>query len=95
MLTTAEDAAEDDPLTDHLVRDYFRGARTEWPDDEGVEFHPTHGEWIRIFTSAGFEIQELLEPQVPEGSTTSYTWAPVEWARRWPIEEVWKLRKRG
>jgi ubiquinone/menaquinone biosynthesis C-methylase UbiE len=95
MLTTAEDAGEDDPLTDRLVRDYFRGARTEWPDDNGVEFHPTHGEWIRIFRDAGFEIVELLEPQVPEGSTTSYAWAPYEWARRWPIEEIWKVRKRG
>jgi SAM-dependent methyltransferase len=96
MLVTAEDAAEDDPLTDRLVRDQFRpaGARTEWPDDVGVEFHPTHGEWIRVFREAGFEVLELLEPQVPEGSTTNYAWAPYEWARRWPVEEIWKVRKR-
>ena len=95
LLATPEDAAEDDPLTERLVRSYFRGARTEWVDDDGVEFHPTHGEWIRLFTSAGFDVLELVEAQVPEGSTTTYAWAPIEWARRWPIEEVWKLRKRG
>jgi hypothetical protein len=48
-----------------------------------------------LFRSAGFEIEALLEPRAPEGATTSYKWAPYEWARRWPIEEVWKVRKRG
>jgi SAM-dependent methyltransferase len=97
MLVTAEDAAEDDPLTDRLVRDQFRpaGARTEWPGEPGVEFHPAHGEWIRVFRGAGFEIEALLEPQVPEGSTTSYRWASYAWARRWPVEEVWKVRRRA
>jgi hypothetical protein len=59
-----------------------------------VEFHPSHGEWIRLFRSAGFEIEALLEPQVPADATTRYGWAPSEWARRWPVEEVWKVRRR-
>ena len=37
---------------------------------------------------------ELLEPQIPEGAATTYDFAPYEWARRWPAEEVWKARKR-
>jgi SAM-dependent methyltransferase len=94
MLATAEDAGDDDPLQDRLLRSYFGPARTTWPDSSGVEFHPTHGEWIRLFCDAGFEVEALLEPQIPEGATTAYAWATYAWARRWPIEEIWKVRKR-
>jgi SAM-dependent methyltransferase len=95
ILVTPEDAAEEDPLTERLARSAFAGSRVTWPDDPSVEFHPSHGEWIRLFRAAGFEIEELLEPQVPEGSSTTYPWAPYDWARRWPCEEIWKVRKRG
>jgi ubiquinone/menaquinone biosynthesis C-methylase UbiE len=98
ILATPEDAGDDDPLEERLARSYFASSRVEWADASGqpsVEFHPTHGEWIRIFRSAGFEIESLLEPQIPEGATTRYAWAPYEWARRWPVEEIWKVRKRG
>jgi hypothetical protein len=60
-----------------------------------VEFHPTHGDWIRMFTANGFEVLELLEPQVPADATTRYTWMTAEWASRWPCEDIWKVRKRG
>ena len=43
----------------------------------------------------GFEILELRELRVPEGATTRYDWMPYDWARRWPYEEVWKVRKRA
>jgi len=98
LLVTDEDAGEDDPLGERLARPFFAPPRVEWIDASGqpsVEFHPTHGEWIRLFREAGFEILELLEPQVPDGATTRYPWAPYAWARQWPVEEVWKVRKRG
>jgi SAM-dependent methyltransferase len=94
ILATAEDAGDNDPLEERLLRSHFRPARTTWPAGDSVEFHPTHGEWIRLFRNAGFEVEALLEPQVPEGSTTAYAWAIYEWGRRWPIEEIWKVRKR-
>ena len=68
MVATAEDAGEDDPLEERFARSYFRPTRVDWPDGTSVEFHPTHGEWIRLFRDAGFEILELLEPQAPEGA---------------------------
>jgi SAM-dependent methyltransferase len=92
-LTAPDD--EDAPCEDRLLRDQFGMGRIAWPGSTSVEFHPSHGDWIRIFRDAGFEILELLEPQVPEGATTTITWAPYEWARRWPIEEIWKVRKRA
>jgi SAM-dependent methyltransferase len=85
----------DSPVTDRLARDQFGMGRTTFTGETGVEFHPTHGDWIRLFTSNGFEITELLEPQVPEDSRTVVPWLPHAWARRWPCEEVWKVRKRA
>ena len=67
--------------------------RITWADDDGVEFHLAHGDWIRLLRANGFEVVELLELQVPEGATTTYEWIPAEWARRWPFEEVWRARK--
>ena len=69
--------------------------RIEWPDDKSVEFHLPHGEMITLLRDSGFEIEELIEVQVPEGSTTRYPYVALEWARRWPCEEVWRARGAG
>lgn len=87
---------ETDPVGERLLRPMFGMGRTAWPDADGaIEFHPSHGDWIRLFRANGLEVEDLLEPQIPEGSTTRYEWMPYEWARRWPCEEIWKVRKRG
>jgi hypothetical protein len=36
----------------------------------------------------------LLELQAPEDGTTTVDWVSLEWARRYPTDEVWKARKR-
>ena len=92
-LTSPDDA--DAPVEDRLVRPMFGMGRTEWPGESSVEFHLTHGDWIRLFVRSGFEIEALIEPQVPEGGTTRHTWMPYDWARRWPCEEIWKVRRRA
>jgi SAM-dependent methyltransferase len=82
------------PVAEQLLRPQFGSRRTTWPDDGSVEFHPGHGEWIRLFTSAGFDILELLEPQVTPSSTSRFMPEGPDWATKWPIEEIWKVRKR-
>jgi SAM-dependent methyltransferase len=87
---------EDDmPPTDRLVRDQFRSYRYEWSSDDSVEFHLPHGEMIRLLRASGFEVEDLIEIQAPEGATTRFPWMDPQWARRWPSEEIWKARKRG
>jgi SAM-dependent methyltransferase len=86
--------AEDEPATDHLLRDYFGMHRFEWPDDPSVEFHLGYGDMIRLLRRCGFEVEDMIEVRPGEDATTSYPHAPVEWARRWPAEEVWKALKR-
>jgi SAM-dependent methyltransferase len=81
--------------TGRLLRPAFGLHRLEFPPDPAVEFHLSHGEWIRLLRGSGLEIEELVELQPPPDATTRYPFVTLEWARQWPCEEVWKARKRG
>jgi SAM-dependent methyltransferase len=92
MLTSPD---EDLPASERLQRDHFGMHRFDWPDADGaVEFGLTHGDMIRLLRDSGFEVEELVEVQAPEGAETpSDPLATAEWSRRWPVEEAWKARK--
>lgn len=79
---------------ERLRRPAFDMYRIEWPGDHGVEFHLSHGDWIRLLRENGFAIEDLVEVRPPADATTRYPFVTLEWARRWPSEEVWKVRKR-
>ena len=85
--------AENEPASDRLLRDFFGMHRFEWPDDPSVEFHLGYGDMIRLLRRCGFEVEDLIEVRPREDATTSHPYAPVEWARRWPAEEIWKALK--
>ncbi|HLJ66796.1 MAG TPA: class I SAM-dependent methyltransferase [Chloroflexota bacterium] len=83
-------------VTTTLQRPLRALRRIEWADDDpGVEFHPGTGEMFRILRQAGFEVLDLIELFAPEDATQHpyYDYVPVEWARQWPPEEIWKARK--
>jgi SAM-dependent methyltransferase len=83
------------PATAEMLRDYFGMHRFEWPDDESVEFHLGYGAMVRLLRQNGFDVDELIEVRPGKDATTSYKYVDLEWARRWPSEEVWKARKTG
>lgn len=85
---------DDQPATDRLLRPQFGMHRVEWPDDPTVEFHLGHGDWIRVLRASGFDIEDLIELRPPEGARTGCGFVTLEWARRWPSEEVWRARRR-
>ena len=95
LLTLCVPAEDGVAATDRLLRSAFGMHRVEWPGDPGVEFHLSHGDWIRLLRRSGFEIEDLVEVRPPDRATTRYPFVTLEWARRWPCEEVWKVRKRG
>ena len=41
-------------------------------------------------------VESLIELRPPEGATTTY-WEPeaYDWARRWPAEQIWRVRREG
>lgn len=84
------------PTEERLLRPQFEGFyRIQWPDTPGIEYHPTHGQWISLLRANGFEVEELHELQAPEtGEThTYYDYVSIEWARKWPCEDLWVARK--
>jgi SAM-dependent methyltransferase len=84
---------ETDTWEPRLFRDYFGLHRTEWPDGS-VEFELGYGDWIRLFRRSGLEVEALVEVQPPEGAPSTYRTAKeTDWARRWPMEQIWKARR--
>jgi SAM-dependent methyltransferase len=75
-----------------LVGDYYdmRSA----PEEVSEVFQLPYGEWIRLFRASGFLVEDLVELRPRPGAKTTYEdYDDVEWARRWPAEQIWKLRK--
>jgi len=83
----------DEPAREALVRPYFGMNRFEWPDEDSVEFHLPHGEMIALLRECGLEVESLTEIRPPEDATTRFPYVTLDWARRWPCEEVWRARK--
>src|SRR5215470_3496599 len=95
LLTLCMPEEESLAASDRLLRPAFGMYRVEWPGDEGVEFHLSHGDWLRLLRRSRFEIEDLMELRPAVGATTRYPFVTLEWARQWPCEEVWKVCKRA
>ena len=81
--------------TKRLQRDWFEMRTLTWPEGT-TEFQLGHGEWIRLFHSNGFMVEDLIELQAPRGATTTYSdFVGYDWARRWPAEQIWRVRRVG
>ncbi|HEX9415691.1 MAG TPA: methyltransferase domain-containing protein [Gaiellaceae bacterium] len=91
-------APDDGKTSDRLVRPQKDLYRLEWTDvdDAGVEFHPGTADLLRILRANGFELIDLRELFAPADAVDHeyYDDPPADWAKRWPAEEIWYLRKR-
>jgi SAM-dependent methyltransferase len=84
---------ENDEMKERLVMDYF-GIHRYDDADGSVHFQLPYGEWIRLFRRNGLSVEELIEVRPAEGAESTYRTAEeTAWARRWPMEEIWKVRK--
>lgn len=95
LLLCDRDEGEEVPVDDRLHRPYFDLHRVEWEGEASVEFRLNHGDMIALLRANGFAIEQLIEVRPPEGSTTRYRYVSLDWARRWPGEEIWRARKGG
>lgn len=92
----------DSELPDHVQEnrrhcDYFSLHRTDWRDVEidpgGVEFHLPISRWFRLFRETGFEVVDFREIQAPPSAEDTPFHVPSDWAKRYPSEVVWKVRR--
>lgn len=90
MACTPEDGGA---ATDVLVRDYFSEYQLEFAEEDAVEFHLSHAHWIRLLRASGFLIENMIEVRPPRTASPRFAFVSVEWARRWPSEEVWIARR--
>jgi SAM-dependent methyltransferase len=87
---------DDAPADRALHRPYFGMGRSEVRDEAGttVEWQLPYGEWIRLFRANGFVIEDLIELRPGADATTTYGgYATLEWARDFPGEHIWSVRK--
>jgi SAM-dependent methyltransferase len=90
------DQEEELPATREMRMDYFgmRSLDAADPSWRTTEFQLTYGDWIRLFRANGLAVEDLIELRPNEDATTTYDdYAPLEWARAFPAEHIWKVRK--
>lgn len=81
-----------DAVGDRLLLPYF----DLYKIDEGgtAHFQLPHGAWIDLFRASGFTVARLVELRPGPGDDTTYGgYVPLDWARRWPAEQLWVVRK--
>jgi SAM-dependent methyltransferase len=87
-------ADEEEPVA-RLANDYFGMGVVDVGDSEHIEFQLTYGDWIRRFVANDLDVVDLVELRPDPDATSTYrTDVARAWARRWPLEHVWKLRRR-
>ncbi|HEY6532408.1 MAG TPA: class I SAM-dependent methyltransferase [Acidimicrobiales bacterium] len=82
--------ADEGVAGDRLLRAQWEVASITWPGG-GVEHHPSHSGWIDVLRRSGFVVDALHELFPPDDADDPeyYEIVGVEWANRWPAEDVW------
>jgi len=86
------------PLTRNLEQPYFGQFRQDWreavDDPGGIEFTLMPSAWIKLFHETGFEIVDYTEVEAPKEATGAPYSVSADWAKQFPSEQIWWLRKR-
>lgn len=62
--------AEEGVAESRLVRGQREAHRVQWPGG-GIEFHPSHGEWVQVLRSSGFVVEAMHELYAPRRAGTT------------------------
>jgi SAM-dependent methyltransferase len=86
--------AEEGVAGERLVRGHREAYRVRWPGG-GVEFHPSHGDWVRLLRRSGFVVEAMHEIFASSDGSDHpfYEIVSAQWATRWPAEELWVARR--
>jgi SAM-dependent methyltransferase len=88
-------ADSDELVGERLLRPLFGMYRIQWEGTTGIEYHLSHGDWVALLREHGLEVEALheLKPGPTAENPSYYDFVDVEWATRWPAEEIWVARK--
>ena len=88
-------ATVEGPASETLQRPQLGLNKIVWTEpDEEIEFQLPHGELIALLRANGFELENLFELYSRADAVDhEYYGSNVEWAKKWPAEEIWRARK--
>ncbi|MEO1249500.1 MAG: hypothetical protein AAFW76_06625, partial [Pseudomonadota bacterium] len=80
-----------------LHRPYRDMWGADWTEVEieptGVCFNLTIAGWMELFAEIGFSVRHYQEIFAPQSETETRGFVPAEWAKQYPVEQVWHLEK--
>lgn len=93
------DGSVPDPTSRLLSRPWFGSHAYDWreADDEpgGIEFNLSLHDWFALFLEVGFEVEHFQEVRAPADATGKAFVTSADWARDFPSEQVFHLRRVG
>lgn len=94
LVCSPEDGA---PCDGTLHRPYRGMWGADWTaveiDPSGICFNLTISDWFGLFLDIGLVVRNYQEVYAPDHATDTRGSVPAEWAKRYPVEQVWHLRK--
>jgi SAM-dependent methyltransferase len=80
-------------ITRKLYGKWFGARAFDWGDGT-IDYQIPPGEWIALFRANGLVVEDLLDRRpAKDATTTNGEYVDRKWARRWPAEELWRVRK--
>ena len=87
------------PADRTLHRPYRGMWGADWTEVEieptGVCFNLTMADWMTLFAEVGFTVERYQEVYAPADAHGTRAAIPADWAKDFPVEQVWHLRKPG
>ncbi|MGH1578105.1 class I SAM-dependent methyltransferase [Planktotalea sp.] len=62
-------------------------------EPSGVCFNLTMADWMALFAEIGFKVDKYQEVYAPDWAKGERGAVPADWAKSYPIEQVWHLSK--
>ena len=79
-----------------LHRPYFALHRLDDSPKEPIEYRLSYADWFALFRRNGFEVERLEETRpAPRARSSFLDRAGHRFARSWPLETIWSVRKRS
>jgi len=94
LVCSPEDGA---PCNARLHRPYRGMWGADWTgveiDPSGICFNLTISDWFGLVLDIGFEVRNYQEVYAPDDASDIRGSVPADWAKSYPVEQVWHLRK--
>ncbi len=75
-------------------RDMWGADWTQVPiEPTGVCFNLTTASWMALFSKIGFVVTQYQELYAPDEAMGTRAAVPADWAKSYPVEQVWHLQK--